>query len=111
MCGRERYNSHKHVQIKSMLYSSVNCMVLPNNISLLSHPPPPPPLPPPRPELSLTCGTDVIQESVVFIRSELGTREDDSVEGNVVLGHELVELNLLGILPPFLPVFCVAGRD
>ena len=66
---------------------------------------------PPRPELSLTCGTGVIQESVVFIRSELGTREDDSVEGNVVLGHELVELNLLGILPPFLPVFCVAGRD
>ena len=65
----------------------------------------------PRPELSLTCGTDVIQESIVFIRSELGTREDDSVEGNVVLGHELVELNLLGILPPFLPVFCVAGRD
>ena len=105
MCGREIYNSHKHVQIKSMLYSSVNCMVLPNNISLLSHPPPP------RPELSLTCGTDVIQESVVFIRSELGTREDDSVEGNVVLGHELVELNLLGILPPFLPVFRVAGRD
>ena len=45
VCGRERYNSHKHVQIKSMLYSSVNCMVLPNNISLLSHPPPPPPPP------------------------------------------------------------------
>ena len=99
MCGREIYNSHKHVQMKSMLYSSVNCMVLPNNISLLSHPPPPPP----RPELSLTCGTDVIQESVVFIRSKLGIREDDSVEGNVVLGHELVELNLLGILPLFLP--------
>ena len=53
----------------------------------------------------------MIQESIVFIRSELGTWEDDSVEGNVVLGHELVELNLLGILPPFLPVFRVAGRD
>ena len=102
MCEEEIQFSHP-CQTKSMLYSSVSCMLLPTGTHKETSAP--------RPELSLTCGTDVIQESIVFIRSELGTWEDDSVEGNVVLGHELVELNLLGILPPFLPVFCVAGRD
>ena len=37
--------------------------------------------------------------------------EDNAVEGNIVLGHELPVLNLLGILPPQLPVARVLGRD
>ena len=40
-----------------------------------------------------------------------GAGEDHAVEGDIVLGHELPVLNLLGILPPQLPVACVLGRD
>ena len=33
------------------------------------------------------------------------------VEGNVVLGHELVVSDVIGILPPFLPLARVVGSD
>jgi len=33
------------------------------------------------------------------------------VEGNVVLAHELVELNILGVLPPLLPLLGVSCCD
>lgn len=33
------------------------------------------------------------------------------MERNIVLGHELKIFNLFRILPPFLPLICVACRD
>ena len=51
-----------------------------------------------------TSGADVVEEGVVVLSAKQGTWEHDGVEWNVVLGHELVELDLLGILPPSLPV-------
>ena len=33
------------------------------------------------------------------------------MEGNIVLGHELVELHIFRVLPPFLPLLSVARRD
>ena len=33
------------------------------------------------------------------------------MEGNIVLGHELVELHIFRVLPPSLPLLGVARRD
>ena len=34
------------------------------------------------------------------------------MEGNVVFAHELVELNIIGVLPPLVPVLlCIAGSN
>ena len=46
----------------------------------------------------------MIEEGVVVLSAKQGARENNRVEWNVVLGHELVELDLLGVLPPSLPV-------
>ena len=44
--------------------------------------------------LSLTRGTDVIEKGIVVISTNKTARKDDRVEGNVVLGHELIKLDL-----------------
>ena len=44
-------------------------------------------------------------------RHQSENRETAQCEMNIVLGHELVELNLLWILPPPLPFLSVAGSD
>ena len=51
------------------------------------------------------------QQGAAYLGSNQGGREDDAVERHVVLGHELVELHLLGILPPLLPLLRVVGCD
>ena len=53
----------------------------------------------------------MIDEGVVVIGSKEGAREDNRVERNIVLSHELVELYLVRVLPPFFPLRCVAGSD
>ena len=53
----------------------------------------------------------MIKKSVAILCSNEGTGEHDSVEGDIVLGHELIELYLVRILPPFLPLLCVTGCD
>ncbi len=58
-----------------------------------------------------TSGADIIQECVVISGSYEGAREDNSVEGNIVLGHELVEFDLIWVLPPSLPLTGVASSD
>src|SRR3989344_490910 len=45
-------------------------------------------------------GADGMEEGPVAAACHQGGREDDAVEGNVVLAHELVELHVLGVLPP-----------
>lgn len=53
----------------------------------------------------------MIEKRVIVLRSYEGTREHDRVEGDIVLRHKLVQLDLIRILPPFLPVLSVAGSD
>jgi len=33
------------------------------------------------------------------------------MEGNVILAHELVQLDILGVLPPLLPILGISSRD
>ena len=48
-----------------------------------------------------------------MVRKEGGNSSTGSlpVEGYVVLGHELVVSDVIGILPPFLPLARVIGSD
>jgi hypothetical protein len=45
-------------------------------------------------------GADGVEKSPVVTGGHQGGREDDAVERDVVLAHELVELHVLGVLPP-----------
>ena len=53
----------------------------------------------------------MVEQSVVAVSTKQGAWKDNSVKRNVVLGHELVELHFLGVLPPLLPLISVAGSD
>ena len=53
----------------------------------------------------------MVKEGVVVIRSHQRGREDHSVEGDVILPHELVKLDILRVLPPLLPLLGVSGSD
>ena len=44
-----------------------------------------------------------------LLRTNHGRWEDHSVERDVVLAHELVELDILLVLPPLLPLVGVGG--
>ena len=61
--------------------------------------------------IQITRRADVVEEGIVILGPKQGAWEHDCMEWNVVLGHKLVELDLLGVLPPALPVFRVAGCD
>ena len=52
-----------------------------------------------------------LRRGIVVLGAKQGTWEHDGVKWNVILGHELVELDLLGVLPPSLPVLRVVGCD
>ncbi len=58
-----------------------------------------------------TCGTDMVEESEVIICPQQRCREHDGMEGNIVLSHELITLNILWRLPPLFPAISVAGSD
>ena len=53
----------------------------------------------------------MVEQSVVAVSTKQGAWKDNSVKRYVVLGHELVELHFLGVLPPLLPLISVAGSD
>ena len=48
---------------------------------------------------------------VPFAGAQLHGRKDDRMERYVVFRHELVELHLVRVLPPFLPFVGQVGRD
>lgn len=94
----------------------------------------PPPKSPENPPPG-TCSDEVVHQGVVVVSTQERARKYDAVEGDVVLGHEVVQLNLrsrgrgreqtpadpdpaaapalylLGVLPPPLPLVRVVGRD
>lgn len=54
----------------------------------------------------------MVEHGVVILGGEECAGEDDTVEGDVVLAHELVELHVLRVLPPPLPAGVgVVGSD
>lgn len=58
-----------------------------------------------------TSGDEVVDERIRVMSAELGRWKHDGMEGNVVLGHELVVDDLIFVLPPAFPVLGVASRD
>ena len=54
---------------------------------------------------------DVLHHRPLVPRAEKRGREDDGVERDVVLAHELHHLDVLWRLPPPLPLWGVAGGD
>ncbi len=61
--------------------------------------------------LKILGGTDVMQKGPVFACTYKRSRKDHSVEGNVILSHELIQLHFGRILPPLLPLIGVVGSD
>jgi len=53
----------------------------------------------------------VVEEGVVILCPYQRAGKDNSVEGHIVLGHELIQLHLPRVLPPLLPLICVASCD
>lgn len=58
-----------------------------------------------------TSCADVVYHGPVFSSGNLDTREDDRVERHVVFTHELIQLYILGVLPPLGPIVSVVGSD
>jgi hypothetical protein len=55
----------------------------------------------------LACCGDMVQHGPGSTICKLDRREVDTVEVRVVLAHELIELDLFWVEPPFFPFFCV----
>ena len=53
----------------------------------------------------------MVQHSPRTAVSELNRGEVDDVEVDVVLAHELVELDVLGVEPPLFPFRSICRRD
>ena len=53
----------------------------------------------------------MVQLGPGLARADQGRGEDHCVEGNVVLSHKLVELDIVGVLPPLLPLVGVVSGD
>jgi hypothetical protein len=53
----------------------------------------------------------MVQHGPLVASTELRRGENDSVEGNVILAHELVQADVLGVVPPLLPLICVVCSD
>lgn len=53
----------------------------------------------------------MVEQGVIVVSSQQRRWEDHSVERNIVFGHELVELDLVRILPPSFPLLGVAGSN
>ena len=53
----------------------------------------------------------MVEEGVVILCPQQRAGKDNSVERHVVLGHELVQLHLLRVLPPLFPLIRVASCD
>ena len=58
-----------------------------------------------------TCSVEVVDHGPVLPSTEQRTREYHAVERYVILGHEVCQLHLFWILPPFLPLSSIVGCD
>jgi len=54
---------------------------------------------------------DTLEHGPGLASGQEGGGEDHSVESQVVLSHELVQLHVLSVLPPLLPLVAVVGGD
>ena len=54
---------------------------------------------------------DLTDQRPGVVRAHQRAGEDDGVEGDVVLAHELHQTDLLGVAPPLLPLLGVVGGD
>ena len=53
----------------------------------------------------------MVDSGIAIVSPQQRAWEHDRMERNVVLCHELIELDLVGILPPLSPLWCVARSD
>ena len=53
----------------------------------------------------------MVQHGPLVAGTKLRRGKDDGVEGNVVLAHELVQADILRVVPPLLPLICVVRSD
>ena len=53
----------------------------------------------------------MVDSGIPIVSPQQRAWEHDRMERNVVLCHELIELDLVGILPPLSPLWCVARSD
>lgn len=56
-------------------------------------------------------GRDVVEHGEGVGGTQEGAGEDHGVEGYVVFAHELVELNVVVVLPPLFPFLAVVSSD
>ncbi|KAI3479573.1 hypothetical protein L1887_58385 [Cichorium endivia] len=61
--------------------------------------------------LEVLGGVDVVEQRVGVLAADEARGEDDGVEAHVVLAHELVELDVVRVLPPLLPLVGVVCGD
>ena len=54
----------------------------------------------------LTCGREMIERSPIPSVTDLYRWKENCVEIHVVFAHELIEMDVLGIQPPLLPLGC-----
>ena len=45
-----------------------------------------------------------MEHRVWVLGAQEGTREDHTVESDIILAHKLIKLHVLGVLPPLLPL-------
>ncbi len=50
--------------------------------------------------IEVLSDADGLHERPVLARAQQRGREDDGVEGHIVLAHELHQVHILGVLPP-----------
>ena len=54
---------------------------------------------------------DVVRHSPFVACAELRSREDNGVEWDIIFPHKLIKLHLLGVSPPFPPLFGISCGD
>ena len=59
----------------------------------------------------LTCGRKVVEHGPITTVADLDRGEVDGVEVDVVLAHELIQVNVLLVEPPLLPLLSVVRGD
>lgn len=54
----------------------------------------------------------MVEHGIGIVGGQEGAGEDHGMESDIVLAHELIELHILRVLPPFLPfVLHIVGSD
>ena len=52
----------------------------------------------------------MIDKRVALVGADETRRKDDAVKWHIVFGHELIVLNVVGLLEPFAPLVAIVGR-